>query len=162
MPQPTPRVVFDCNVFVQGIANRISPARKALRLFFDGAVSLFVSEEILREVREVLARPEVRRKLPAISDRIVNALLVKLEGKAILITNVPEEYHYDRDPDDEMYLNLAIVANASYLVSKDNDLLDLMIADTDVARQFRLRYPFLRILKAPDFVREMESPETTA
>jgi len=39
MPEQIPRVVFDCNV----IANRNSPARKALRLFFDGAVSLFVS-----------------------------------------------------------------------------------------------------------------------
>jgi predicted nucleic acid-binding protein len=55
MPDPIPRVVFDCNVFVQGIANRHSPARKALRLFFDGAISLFVSEAILREVRNVLA-----------------------------------------------------------------------------------------------------------
>ena len=43
MPELTPRVVFDCNLFVQGIANRNSPARKALRLFFNGDVSLFVS-----------------------------------------------------------------------------------------------------------------------
>lgn len=157
MHEQTPRVVFDCNVFVQGIANRISPARKALRLFFDGVVSLFVSEEILREVRDVLGRPEVRRKLPAINDRLVNALLAKLEAKAILTTNIPEEYRYERDPDDEMYINLAIVANATYLVSKDDDLLDLMSADTDVARRFRVRYPFLRILRAADFVREIES-----
>jgi len=33
MPEDTPRVVFDCNVFVQGIANRRSSARKALRMF---------------------------------------------------------------------------------------------------------------------------------
>jgi len=47
MPELTPRVVFDCNLFVQGIANRISPARKALRLFFNGDISLFVSEPII-------------------------------------------------------------------------------------------------------------------
>lgn len=156
MPEHTPRVVFDCNVFVQGIANRKSPARTALRLFFDGAISLFISEDILREVREVLGRPELRRKLPAINDRIVNALLVKLESKAVVTSNIPEEYRYERDPDDEIYLNLAIVANASYLVTSDNDLLDLMIDETDVARRFRLRYPFLRILKAADFVSKMK------
>ena len=66
MPEAVPRVVFDCNVFVQGIANRHSPARKALRLFFNGAISLFISEAILREVRNVLSRPEVRRQLPGI------------------------------------------------------------------------------------------------
>ena len=157
MPEPIPRVVFDCNVFVQGIANRNSPARKVLRLFFDGAISLFVSEAILREVRNVLRRPEVRHRLPGINDRVVNAFLTKLEAKSILITNVPEEYRYERDPDDEMYINLAIVANATHLVSRDQDLLDLVTTSTDVARQFRSRYPFLRIMKAADFIAEMES-----
>ena len=75
MPELTPRVVFDCNLFVQGIANRNSPARKALRLFFNGDISLFVSEPIIREVRDVLNRAELRRKLPGINDRIVNAFL---------------------------------------------------------------------------------------
>jgi putative PIN family toxin of toxin-antitoxin system len=143
----------------KGIANRNSPARKALRLFFDGAILLFVSEAILREVGHVLNRSEVRRQLPGINDRIVTAFLAKLAAKAILITNVPEEYRYERDPDDEMYINLAIVANASCLVSRDQDLLDLMATPTDVARQFRSRYPFLRIMKAAHFINGMESQE---
>jgi predicted nucleic acid-binding protein len=66
-----------------------------------------------------------RRKLPGIHDRIVNAFLTKLEAKAILLANVPEEFHYERDPDDETYPNLAIVS-APYLVRRDKDLLDLM------------------------------------
>jgi predicted nucleic acid-binding protein len=45
-----------------------------------------------------------------------------------------------------MYINLAIVGNATYLVSRDKDLLDLMTTSTDIARQFRSRYPFLRIM----------------
>jgi len=157
MPELTPRVVFDCNLFVQGIANRNSPARKALRLFFNGDLSLFVSEPIIRELRDVLNRAELRRKLPGINDRIVNAFLTKLEAKAILIVNVPEEFHYERDPDDEMYINLAIVSNATYLVSRDNDLLDLMSVSTDIARQFRSRYPFLRIMPAAGFITAIES-----
>jgi predicted nucleic acid-binding protein len=59
-----------------------------------------------------------------------------------------------------MYVNLAIVANASYLVSQDQDLLDLMTTSTDIAPQFRARYPFLRIMKAADFVGEMELLKT--
>lgn len=157
MPEHTPRVVFDCNVFVQGIANRHSAARAAMRFFFDGEISLFVSEPILREVRDVLGREELRRKLPAIRDRLVNALLLKLEGRGILTTNIPEEYKYDRDPDDEKYINLAIVCNASYLISKDDDLLDLMRTNTDVALRFRARYPFLQILTAGEFVAKMNS-----
>jgi DNA-binding HxlR family transcriptional regulator len=40
-----------------------------------------VSEPIIREVREVLNRAEIRRILPGINDRIVNAFLTKLENK---------------------------------------------------------------------------------
>ena len=102
-------------------------------------------------------RAELRRKLPGINDRIVNAFLTKLEAKAILVANVPEEFHYERDPDDEMYINLAIVSNAPYLVSRDKDLLDLMTTSTDMARQFRSRFPFLRIMTPGDFITAIES-----
>jgi predicted nucleic acid-binding protein len=92
MPELTPRVVFDCNLFVQGIANRNSSARKALRLFFNGDISLFVSEPIIREVRDVLNRAEVRRQLPGINDRIVNAFLTKLEAKSISSLTSPKNF----------------------------------------------------------------------
>ena len=69
----------------------------------------------------MLHRAEVRRQLPGITDRIINAFLTKLEAKAILIANVPAEFHYERDPDNEMYINLAVVTNAAYLVSRDKD-----------------------------------------
>src|SRR5436190_15715980 len=131
MPELTPRVVFDCNLFVQGIANRNSPARKALRLFFNGDISLFVSEPIIREVRDVLNRAEIRRQLLGINDRIVTAFRTKLEAKAIFIANIPGEF-ITCDPEDEMYINLAIVGNA-YLVRRDKDRLDLMTRSTDIA-----------------------------
>src|SRR2546428_4163237 len=126
MPDELPRVVFDCNVFVQGAANRNSPARACLRLFFDGRISLFVSDSVLNEIRDVLTRPAVRKKLRGLTDRLVNALLQKIESQAILIRNVPEEFHYERDPKDEPYVNLAIVTGSTFLVSKDKDLLDLV------------------------------------
>lgn len=154
MPDELPRVVFDCNIILRGAANRNSAARACLKLFFDDAISLFVSETILQEVREVLNRPAIRQKFPKLTDRLVNALLLKIESRAIFIKNVPEEFHYERDPKDEPYVNLAIVANASYLVSQDKDLLDLTM-DSDPVLRFRSRYPFLQILTATDFVREI-------
>jgi putative PIN family toxin of toxin-antitoxin system len=156
MPDELPRAVFDCNVFLQGAANPRSPARSYLRLFFDGEIFLFVSEPILREVREALSRPAICLKFPRLTDRLVNALLLKIENRAILIKNIPEEFQYERDPKDEPYVNLALVANASHLVSQDKDLLDLMTTSSDAALRFRFRYPFLRILKAADFVREID------
>ena len=56
-----------------------------------------------------------------------------------------------RDPKDEPYLNLAIATDASYLVSRDNDLLDLM---TD--SEFRTQHPDLKILDPVAFLRELQ------
>lgn len=154
-PDPT-RVVFDCNVFLQGLANRRSPARQALRLFLSGAVTLFVSQATLIELRDVLNRPRIRRAFPKLTDRAIAALLQQIERRAILIHNVPAEYHLERDPKDEAYINLAIVTNAVCIVSRDQDLLDLMTKSNAAALEFRRRYPFLQVLTAGEFVRAFE------
>ena len=156
MPQEPMRVVFDCNVFLQGLANRHSPARQALRLFLAGTVTLFVSEATLVELRDVLNRQRIRRTFPQLTDRTVAALLQKIERRAILIRNVPEEYHLERDPKDECYINLAIVTNAVCIVSRDKDMLDLMTGGNAAALEFRRRYPFLKVLTASGFVRGFE------
>ena len=53
-------------------------------------------------------------------------------------------------------INLALVTNAVFLVSRDNDLLDLVRTNTPVAQNFRLRYPMLTILDAPSFLNRLE------
>ena len=45
----TPGVVFDCNVFLQALANDESPAARALDFLEAGVITLFVSEPVLRE-----------------------------------------------------------------------------------------------------------------
>jgi predicted nucleic acid-binding protein len=46
---PRPRVVFDCMIYLQATINDSGPAAALLRLVDSGAISLFVSEEILEE-----------------------------------------------------------------------------------------------------------------
>jgi len=60
-----------------------------------------------------------------------------------------------------MYIDLAVVSNDTYLVSQDNDLLDLMTTSTDIARQFRSRYLFLRIV-TPAGLSQPLNPASTA
>jgi len=50
---------------------------------------------------------------------------------------VPRVQAYSRDPDDEMYLNLAIAAQADFIVTRDNDLLALATDHSIEAKQFR-------------------------
>jgi len=67
-PLNTHAVVFDCMIFLQALANDTSPAARALDLVDAGDIRLYVSEQILREVRKVLDRSEVRTALPRITD----------------------------------------------------------------------------------------------
>jgi predicted nucleic acid-binding protein len=52
-----------------------------------------------------------------------------------------------RDPTDEPYLNLAIAVKASFLVTRDGDMLSLMQDDN-----FKSRYPSLAIIDPPAFL----------
>ncbi len=149
----SPAVVFDCMVFVQAAANAVGPAARCLELIRGGQATLQVSPEILAEVGEVLRRPKLRRKMPSLTDERVGAFLQDVIGHATLSLDVPRQIRYERDPKGEPYLNLAIAAGARYLVSRDNDLLDLM-ADED----FRARHPGLTILDPAAFLRAIAPP----
>jgi putative PIN family toxin of toxin-antitoxin system len=153
----SPRVVFDCNVYVQAIANENSPAARALDLLDAWAITLYVSEAVLHELRDVLSRQTLRRILPGITERRVRALFQRLERHAVYIHNVPEEFRYERDPKDERYVNLALVAHARYLVSRDQDLLDLVNPSLPASASFRNRYSMLRIMTVTDFIKEMDA-----
>ena len=72
---------------------------------------------------------------------------------------MPLQFPYPRDPKDELYLNLAIAAGARYLVSWDNDLLDLM-ADNPDGTAFRGRFPGLMVLTPVAFLRELGQAST--
>ena len=91
-----------------------------------GCLTLFISEAILTEVHDVLSRPKIRTKNPAITDETVESLLTRIRKVAQRIDPVPISFSLPRDPDDEPYLNLAIAAGANCLVTRDRDMLDLM------------------------------------
>ena len=151
-------VVLDCMVYVQAAANAKSTAARLLDLIDSADLTLFVSRETLYEVRETLDDPEVRANLPGITDARVRILFMRLEKKAILIKQVPKRFEYSRDPKDEPYINLALAADATYIVSRDsdNDLLDLMDWTTEEGREFQKRFRFLKIVTPEMFLDEIE------
>jgi predicted nucleic acid-binding protein len=58
------RAVFDCMLFLQGAARRESAAGACLLLVELEAIELCLTEEILFEIRDVLARPRLRQGSP--------------------------------------------------------------------------------------------------
>jgi len=149
------RVVYDCVVFLQGLIKESGPAADCLDLFEDGIIELFISEGLLNEIGDVLTRPDLQHKFPLLTQERADELLEGLKERATFLESVPTQFSYDRDPKDEMYVNLAVAAGAAYLVSRDNDLLDLM-KETDTGRDFQERFPSLTILDPVAFLREVE------
>jgi len=157
MSQPAPPgVVVDCMVFVQAAANLKGPAARILDLLDEGKIKLYVSKLILAEARYVLTRPDVRASLRNLTDIAVEALFERLSQRATLIRQVPKRFVYRRDPKDEPYINLAVATKADYLVSRDNDLLDLMKWEKEEARKFQKRFRFLKIVTPEVFLSEIE------
>lgn len=120
-----PRVVFDCNVFLQAMARDTGPAFACLVLAERRLVTLYVSREILAEVKEVLTRPALLRKFPVLTPARVTAFFRRVRTTAVVLDPVPTRIEYPRDPKDEPYLNLALACDATFLISRDRDLLAL-------------------------------------
>ena len=144
-------------VFVQAAANEKGLGARILDLLDERKITLFVSKLILAEVRYVLGRPDVRASLRKLTDIAVEALFERLAERATLIRQVPKRFVYRRDPKDEPYINLAVAMKADYLVSRDNDLLDLMKWETEEGRKFQKRFRFLKIVTPEAFLAEIES-----
>lgn len=150
------RVVYDCVVFLQGLIKESGPGAECLELFEDGKIELFISDAVLNEIGDVLTRPDLQHRFPLLTQERAEDLLGGLKERATLLESIPAEFSYDRDPKDEMYVNLALAAGAAYLVSRDKDLLDLM-KETDTGRNFRQRFPSLTILDPVAFLRKIET-----
>jgi putative PIN family toxin of toxin-antitoxin system len=153
------RVVFDCMIYLQATVSESGPAAALLRLLDNDALSLFVSDDVLEEVREVLSRPKIRQRNPELTDERVDALINRVLEKAIVVNDVQQHFIYSRDPKDEKYINLAIEAEVSYLVSRDQDLLDLMTGQADECKDFRRRFRQLKITEPAEFLKIMMPKE---
>jgi putative PIN family toxin of toxin-antitoxin system len=135
-------------IFIQALASDKGPSNACLQLVRDDKVELCVSPEILAEIRDVLGRPKLRKKLPSLTADRVAVFLEDVASLANIVIDVPARFHYERDPKDEPYINLAIFAKARYLASRDRDILDLAEDES-----FRSQFPELTIIDPVTFLR---------
>src|ERR1700733_5161188 len=155
------KVVFDCNVIWQAFFSATGPSARCKKLVDSGEVTLFLSIAVLEEIRDVLLRPKTRAKFPTLTSEAVEAFLQDLVDKATLQKSVPNKFTGMPDPKDEPYINLALAAGASYIVSRDRDLLDLMRWDTEDGRDFQKRFRSLKIVRPETFLEEIEKAKET-
>lgn len=114
------RFVFDTNVLVSAFLLRQSTARRSLDLAMSIG-QLVHSDETLFELKAVLERSKFDRYL-SLSDRIT--LFQAFEKMS---TSQPVSLHIAlcRDPKDDKFLSLALAAQATCIITGDEDLLVL-------------------------------------
>jgi putative PIN family toxin of toxin-antitoxin system len=124
-------VVFDTNVVVGFYLSRskTSANQQAFRLWRDQRkLQLIISDEVLREYLEVLARLGV-------SEVLVERLEKRFKRRqTVTFVSLGPRPTLSRDPDDNLLIATARSGKARFLVTNDLDLLDIPEAE-----QARLR-----------------------
>jgi putative PIN family toxin of toxin-antitoxin system len=113
------KAVLDTNVVISAIVFGGKP-RRVLNLAIEGKISLFFSEPMFEEIREILGSCKFRFTEPQL-------LAVEHELEAISDTVYPDKNIkvVKDDPDDDVLIECVLAADADYIVSGDKHLLDL-------------------------------------
>ena len=121
------RVFIDTNVWVSAFINADGAPARILEAFLAGRFVPVVSRVLLEEIDGVLRRPRIRRRLRLIEADLAT-ILALLRDRAV--EAVPEgNLRLCRDPDDNLLLETAVLGEARFAVSRDDDIkrdLDLM------------------------------------
>jgi putative PIN family toxin of toxin-antitoxin system len=125
MSEKPPRVVLDTNLFVSALISPTGTPNQLLQLWEGGRIILLTSSELLDEVDSVLHRASIQERYQLAEERIERLLTrLRLTAEWVMPLNRPLPLH-SRDPKDDKLLALALGGNADYLITGDQDLLDL-------------------------------------
>ena len=133
------RIVLDTNCLLQAISRR-SRFYPIWRDFVQGRYELCVTTEILDEYEEILSR----YTSPVVGQMVVEAIL-----RANNVVRVDAQFRFgliESDPDDNKFVDCAIVANAEYIVSNDSHF--------DILKD--IPFPRVLVLSAEDFLVELQ------
>lgn len=128
------KIVLDTNVFISGVFWKGSPY-EVLALWAQNKIQVVVSgkivDEYLRVIHSIDKTGSVAKKWGVFV--IENSIVV--EHRDIL--------KICRDPDDDKFLNCAIIGSADYIVTGDNDLLVLgMVGETKIVNSAKFLRDF--------------------
>lgn len=107
------RVVLDTNCLIISFSRR-SPYFKIWKNFFEGHFTLCVTNEIIAEYEEILTQKLGHN----IAENIIKAIL---QSSNTLKCDAFFRFELIKsDPDDNKFVDCAIVANAHYIVTEDH------------------------------------------
>jgi uncharacterized protein len=119
MQNKVSRIIIDTNLWISFLITK--DYTKLDKIIFSGQGILVFSKELLDEFLEVANRPKFRKYF---SQSHIEEILETIEEYADFI-DVKTSIDICRDSKDNFLLSLSIDGNADYLITGDDDLLDL-------------------------------------
>ena len=113
------KVILDINIFVSSFFWGGNP-RKIMERVIDGKDKLFTCKEILQETATVMSRPKFK-----VTNEYITHFISSIEDIANQISLTGTIQNVCRDSDDDKILECALLADADYIISGDDDLLVL-------------------------------------
>ena len=105
------RLVIDTNIVVSATLKPDGLQRTVLLLATTKPATLYVSEAILDEYRDVLSRPELKIR------KALRIQILQFIRSRMHVVKSSRSLHVTRDPDDNKFLECADAARADYLVT---------------------------------------------
>ena len=98
--------------------------------------TLYASHVVLDEFQNVCRQPKLASRFKLSTEQI-ESFVEHIQSLAVVLDNVPHVFDYPRDPDDEHYIDLAVAADASLIVTRDKDLLVLQDVTHSDGKRFQ-------------------------
>lgn len=154
MPATSLRLVLDTNVLLAGLVSKSSASQKTVDGLAARKVIPLVSSQVFAEYRHVLLSPIIISRFPNLTPRRVESVLHRLRyiGDEYRTTRI--SFDFERDPRDAKFIELAIVGQATHLLTLDDDLLSLTTSRTEAGKRFRQRLPALEVQTPQAFIEE--------
>lgn len=116
------KTVLDTNVVISSAISSDGNPAKIFEMLLLGQIKNYTSEEIIREIQDVIERERIKEKLNPADKTFIIENFKKFSEKIIPNVTCNE---IQEDSDDNKFLECALTANVSYIVSGDEHLLRL-------------------------------------
>lgn len=113
------KVVLDTNIYISGILFAGKP-RDVLDLAIKGKIHVFISPDILSELRDVLSRKKF-----GFSPERVDIIITEIESITTMVNPAKKYSIVSHDSDDNIIIDCAMESRVEYIITGDNDLLCL-------------------------------------
>lgn len=134
------RVILDTNIWVSFLYGK--HMESVAQLFVNPNIEIYVSEELIHELKDVLSRPKHTSR---ISSNSIQAMWILMDEYCKMVTDYEMTMAYIRDPKDLYLLSMAEAIDADYLVTGD---IDILVLGKHLKTQIVTYRDFLQILKS--------------